>query len=108
MVLEPVAVGDRPEDVALVEINRDKPRIRRLERVRQTARTDEPSAKSLTSGRIAFSPSVCGVKFGSAASGVSQLTRQASRDSRVTASRIADGSPRSNPSERTSTAAPRE
>ena len=46
----------------------------------QTAPTDEPSARSSTSGRIAFSPSVCGLKFGSAASGVSQLTRQARRD----------------------------
>ena len=74
----------------------------------QTAATDEPSARSSTSGRIAFSASVCGVKFGSAASGVSQLTRQARRESRVTASRIAAGSPRSSPSERMSTTAPRE
>ena len=44
---------------------------------------------------------------GAVASGVSQLTRQARRDSFATASRSAAGSPRSRPSEMITTAAPR-
>ena len=51
------------------------------------------------SARRPISASVCGLKFGPRASGVSQLTRQARRDSFATASASASGSPRSSPSE---------
>ena len=47
------------------------------------------------------------VGVSTAASGVSQLSRQARRDSLATASPRAAGSPRSSPSETTRTAAPR-
>src|SRR6266513_166924 len=71
------------------------------------AALDPPSTKSSTKRRIAISASVCGLKPGPVASGVSQLRRQARRDNLATASRKAEASPRSSPSEMTMTAAPR-
>src|SRR4051794_34301228 len=68
---------------------------------------DPPSTRSSTKRSMATSASVCGRKPGPVASGVSQLTRQARRESLATASRSASGSPRSSPSETTTTAAPR-
>src|SRR4051795_11826954 len=60
---------------------------------------DPPSTRSSTKRSIATSASVWGRKPGPAASGVSQLTRHARRDSLAAASRSASGSPRSRPSE---------
>ena len=74
---------------------------------RRPPRRCEPSPRSSRKGRTAFSASVSGEKSGPAASGVSQDRRQARRERRATASRIAAGSPRSSPSERTATKAPR-
>src|ERR1043166_2154087 len=76
-------------------------------RCETTAAVDPPSTRSSTKRWIAISASVCGVKPGPVASGVSQLTRQARRDSFATASRRAETSPRSKPSEMMMTAAPR-
>src|SRR5215471_15752254 len=72
-----------------------------------TARLDPPSRRSSTKRSIAIKASVCGLKPGPVASGVSQLRRQERRDNLATASRKAETSPRSNPSEITTTAAPR-
>src|SRR5271155_4292378 len=71
------------------------------------AGTDPPSTISSTKGKIATSASVRGRKSRPTASGVSQLSRQAPRDSLATASASAVGSPRSRPSETTSETAPR-
>src|SRR5882672_651120 len=72
-----------------------------------TAALDPPSTMSSTKRRMAISASVCGTKPEPTASGVSQLRRQARRDSFATASRRFARSPRSSPSDRTTTAAPR-
>src|ERR1700691_3684154 len=72
-----------------------------------TAAIDPPSTMSSTNLRMAISASVCGTKLEPTASGVSQLSRQARRDSFATASRNAVRSPRSSPSDTTTTAAPR-
>src|SRR5882757_9545184 len=72
-----------------------------------TAALDPPSTMSSTKRRMAISASVCGTKPEPTASGVSQLRRQARCESLATASRKAERSPRSKPSDRTTTAAPR-
>src|SRR5882724_6596993 len=72
-----------------------------------TAALDPPSTMSSTKRRMAISASVCGTKPEPTASGVSQLRRQARRDSFATASRRFARSPRSSPSDRMTTAAPR-
>src|SRR6267154_3823553 len=72
-----------------------------------TAALDPPSTMSSTKRRMAISASVCGTKRGPTASGVSQLMRQARRESLATASRKAERSPRSRPSDRITTTAPR-
>src|ERR1700677_1604154 len=72
-----------------------------------TAAVDPPSTMSSTKRRMAISASVRGTKLVPIASGVSQLNRQARRDSLATASRNAVRSPRSRPSDTTTTAAPR-
>src|SRR3979490_2491611 len=72
-----------------------------------TAPLDPPSTMSSTKRRMAISASVCGTKRGPTASGVNQLRRQARRESLATASRKAERSPRSSPSDRITTTAPR-
>src|SRR5229473_5170747 len=72
-----------------------------------TAALDPPSTMSSTKRRMAISASVWGTKLEPTASGVSQLRRQARRESLATASRKAERSPRSSPSDRMTTAAPR-
>ena len=64
-----------------------------------TAALDPPSTMSSTKRRMAISASVFGTKLAPAASGVSQLRRQARRESLATALRKAERSPRSSPSE---------
>src|SRR6516165_961356 len=73
----------------------------------QILSTVPPSASTSRNGRAATRPAVRGSKLGSAASGVSQTTCQASWAKRAIAARSAPGSPRSRPSESTTTAAPR-
>ena len=65
-----------------------------------------PTPRWSTTGRIAFSASVSGLKSGSAASGVSQASRQERAASRRTLRVISVGSPLSSPSESTGAISP--